>query len=102
MRMRESPVQPTPDVQEPGHEESAVEHQPKISSNGTFVAMLGGAPVADPAREGGPAPCAPAEYLAHELEDAERLLRYAAEAGIEVEANTRQSVFTMRMASDSC
>jgi len=78
-----------------------VEHQPKLSSNGTFVAMAVGAPVSDPAREGGPAPCAPAEYLAHELEDAERLLRYAAEAGIEVEANTRQSVFTMRMARDS-
>ena len=99
--MGESPVQTAPDVQETGYEESTVEQQHKISSNGTFVAMSAEEPVSDPARECGPATCAPAEYLAHELEDAERLLRYAAEAGIEVETNTRRSVFTMRMANDS-
>jgi len=91
----------TLDVHDTGQEESEVEQPPKSSSNGVPVAMSAGEAVSDSSREGGSATCAPVEYLAYALEDAERLLTYAAEVGIEVETNIRRSVLTIRMANAS-
>jgi hypothetical protein len=43
----------------------------------------------------------PVGYLAGELDDAERLLGYAAEVGIEVEDNVRDAILSARVASGS-
>src|SRR5262249_53550497 len=51
--------------------------------------------------DSGSAASTPAWSLAPELEDAERLLAYAADVGIEVEASIRHAVLSARMASQA-
>jgi hypothetical protein len=71
-----------------------------MHSNGAPAAMSEGKLASDPG-EGDPATFVQAKNLIRELESAERLLLYAAEGGIEVDADVRQSVLNARIAIDN-
>ena len=98
--MGELTLYTTPGIPDVGQDEVDVEPQLKIYANEVAVAMSEGPLASDPSKEGGSATFAPGEDLVRELESAERLLTYAVEGGIEVDADVRQSVLNARIAID--
>ncbi len=98
--MTESTPPRTPDAIDGDQDEPAVKPPLLQHSNGTAVTTLSSTLAPDGSRDEGTLPGLPAGYLTDELADAKRLLTYAAEVGIEVEAHIRTAVLTARGAQE--
>ena len=94
--MTESTWQSTPEGPDTGQCEPAGPPPPPSHSNGMARTTLARPLAPDGCSAASPAPRFPAGYLADELADAQRLLTYAAEVGIEVDATIRTAVLTAR------
>lgn len=95
----DSALNKTPDSTDVTTGDPSATPQPRKLSSGNSVVSPAGPTAPGQSTESAGSACLPGEYLEEKLQDAERLLEYAAEVGIDVEDSVRNAVLNARRAS---